>query len=402
MVIKPINSSEEFVYRVCKKSFLSLWSYLNPQGKSKGKELCDILVVVDPDIIIISVKEIKLVAKENQGKDYDKWHRHAIDESIKQIYGAEKWLKRAAHIITKDGALGVALPNKETSRIHRVALAFGGKGNAPIKYGDFGKGFVHVLDEISFQVLLDELDTVQDFAAYLYDKEQLCTNGPKYIHHGGEEDLLATYLAQNRSFPTTGGYLVVEDGIWEDFRNRSEYRAKKEADQISYVWDRLIETVNSHITNNTLEFNATPADAELVVRTMAKENRFCRRLLGKAYDDFIRNSNEVDARIHPSLSGTTYVFLALSHGTDRQERSKELFLRCFVARGLNKDRHIVVGIATEKYLPGSGFSLDLVFLYKKEWNDEDQKNFDGIRSQLGYFVNPRVTEVKENEYPSSE
>jgi len=46
-----MNKSEEFVSKLCEKTFLSLWCYRNPQGKDKGKELCDILVVCDPDKI---------------------------------------------------------------------------------------------------------------------------------------------------------------------------------------------------------------------------------------------------------------------------------------------------------------------------------------------------------------
>ena len=52
-----LNPAETFVLRLCRQSFLSLWSYANAQGKS-GKELCDILVVCDPDIVIVSVKAI--------------------------------------------------------------------------------------------------------------------------------------------------------------------------------------------------------------------------------------------------------------------------------------------------------------------------------------------------------
>jgi len=54
-----MNRAEQFVFQVCKRSFLSLWSYANPLGKN-FKELCDILVVCEPDIIIISVKEVRV------------------------------------------------------------------------------------------------------------------------------------------------------------------------------------------------------------------------------------------------------------------------------------------------------------------------------------------------------
>jgi hypothetical protein len=56
---EAVNSSEQWVYDICRKSFLSLWSYVNPQGRA-GKELCDILVVCDPHVPVISVKEVTL------------------------------------------------------------------------------------------------------------------------------------------------------------------------------------------------------------------------------------------------------------------------------------------------------------------------------------------------------
>ncbi|MCC5618407.1 NERD domain-containing protein [Nostoc sp. CHAB 5836] len=91
---KPVNDSEEFVYQVCNKSFLSLWSYANPTGKN-SKELCDILVVCEPDIIIISVKDIKLTDSGDIETDWQRWLRKAVKGSVDQIYGAEKRIKLA-------------------------------------------------------------------------------------------------------------------------------------------------------------------------------------------------------------------------------------------------------------------------------------------------------------------
>ena len=54
-----MNESEKYVADICTKSFLSLWCYANPQGRSSGKELCDFLVICDPDVVIVSVKDIK-------------------------------------------------------------------------------------------------------------------------------------------------------------------------------------------------------------------------------------------------------------------------------------------------------------------------------------------------------
>src|SRR6266566_1563143 len=36
-----MNEAELLIYRVCRHSFLSLWSYMNPKKKPQGKELCE-------------------------------------------------------------------------------------------------------------------------------------------------------------------------------------------------------------------------------------------------------------------------------------------------------------------------------------------------------------------------
>jgi hypothetical protein len=54
-----MNKAELLVYRLCRKSFLSLWSYMNPRRKPSGKELCDVIVVCEPDVLIVSVKHTR-------------------------------------------------------------------------------------------------------------------------------------------------------------------------------------------------------------------------------------------------------------------------------------------------------------------------------------------------------
>ena len=132
-----------------------------PAGKN-GKELCDVLAVCDPNVVIFSVKELAVSATGDASLDWKRWHRRAIDESVKQIYGAERWLRSAERIVRSDGTPSIGLPDVEKRRIHRVAVAFGSSGTVPISMGDFGKGFVHVLTEESLELVLAELDTVED------------------------------------------------------------------------------------------------------------------------------------------------------------------------------------------------------------------------------------------------
>ena len=125
----------------------------NPLGKG-GKELCDTLVVCEPDIIIFSVKNIKLTNSGDSAVDMERWRKHAIEASCKQIYGAERFIKSAPHVIRKDGSPGLPLACGIPRRIHHVAVAVGGQRRVPFDFGETGRGFVHVFDEITFGTIL--------------------------------------------------------------------------------------------------------------------------------------------------------------------------------------------------------------------------------------------------------
>lgn len=179
-----MTPSEELVFRLCTKSFLSLWSYARPRGK-KGKELCDVLVVCDPDVVIFSVKEVKSKGAGASESEADRWRREAIEESANQIYGAERWLRTAEHVIPADRTPGLPLPKVDERRVHRIAVALGNKGEVPFGGGDHGKGHVHVLDERALDVLMSELDTIADFTDYLRAKEALLSR-TRVLGEGGD------------------------------------------------------------------------------------------------------------------------------------------------------------------------------------------------------------------------
>ena len=394
------NDAEEFVYRVCKRSFLSLWSYANPQGKDPSKELCDILVVCEPDIIIFSVKDIKLTDSGDTALDWERWHKRAIEASCRQIYGAEKVIKTAPHVIRKDGTPGQTLSRDGEWRIHRVAVAVGSKGQAPIQFGDFGKGFVHVFDEVSFGIILQELDTITDFISYLTAKESLYASGVETLFEGAEEDLLALYLHQGRQFPEGPDLFVLDDNLWKSFVQKPEYRRKKEADRDSYIWDRLIEEMCA-ATPGDLEVGPSLSEEERVVRTMACETRFCRRLLGQAYREFLTlaQQRQIEARMMKSLSDVGYIFLHVPHGQDKAYRTGQLKCRCYIARGTLEGCKTVVGISTEEWQAGQGCSSYLMYLHMENWTEQDEAAMRQMREETGYFKAPRSRSAHEDEYP---
>jgi hypothetical protein len=96
-----------------------------PRGKEPGKELCDILVVCDPHIIIFSIKDIGLKETSDPTVGWERWRKKAIDASSRQNYGAQRWISSASNVITNDGEKGLAFPEASRRRIHRVAVALG-------------------------------------------------------------------------------------------------------------------------------------------------------------------------------------------------------------------------------------------------------------------------------------
>ncbi|HEX6981542.1 MAG TPA: hypothetical protein VF181_02170 [Balneolaceae bacterium] len=395
------TESEKYVFEITSKSFLSLWSYPNPTGK-KGKELCDILIVCGNDVIVISVKDITPTDSGSIKTDWNRWLDRAIDSSAKQIYGAERWLKGATHVIENDGTESLPLPSLENRNIHRIAVAFGGGDEMPIKFGDFGKGFVHVWDKKAFDIILKELDTITDFIEYLNSKEEHFLQGNKTIFIGHEEDYLAYYLVNNRSFPQEDAVIIIDEGIWEEFEKSPEYQLRKEEDEISYLWDSIIETYIQGMKNDHAYVNPGLINAEPALRVMALERRFGRRLLSKSLMEFreLAKNKEVRSRsVFSPFSETTYVFLPAFLDEDPQDRMAELSARCWVMRDKIRQNPTVVGIATGDLKPGH--PLELFYLYKLNWSDEDIEKAKEAREELGFFKNPDTKNYNEDEYPAT-
>ena len=218
-----------------RKVFLRRWSYPNVfRDQGGGKELCDVLIVFDRDIIIFSDKSCTYPDSGDEVKDWARWFRRSISDSARQVFGAERWIRHHPNRIFLDPGctkpLPIDLPSSEEMRLHRVVVArgagkrcsafFGGDSgslmvrsdlvgdahlNAPA--GPFGifrigrvdpdRGYVHVFDDDNLDIVLSELDTVADFVAYLTRKEAfICSR--RVVLATGEEDLLAYYLTHTR------------------------------------------------------------------------------------------------------------------------------------------------------------------------------------------------------------
>lgn len=126
-----MTETQRFVYELSQSAFLPLWTYPNPQGKDSSKELCDVLVVCQPDIIIMSVKHCELHGN-NDKVEKERWYRHAVEDSVKQIYGAERRLKSLQSVTTNGDKQTVDLGEPGQRKIHRIAVAIGSDGKCPL------------------------------------------------------------------------------------------------------------------------------------------------------------------------------------------------------------------------------------------------------------------------------
>lgn len=395
-----MTPSEQLVGRLCTQTFLSPWSLANPRGKEAGKELCDVLVVCDPDVLVFSVKEIEYKETEDVSTGMKRWLSRAVDASTKQIHGAERLLQRVERVTERNGTAWLYLPPAKRRRTHRIAVALGSQGEIPISSGDPEKPFVHVYDEQALITVMAELDTITDFVDFLRHTEKFLDRTQVVVE--GMENLLGLYLQNGRKYPFEADLLVVQGDIWHEVSSSAEFRRKKDADKESYLWDRLIEHIAREEDPSLTESHGVVDDenppAERVTRIMARENRFSRRMLSEAFRHF-HQGGTIRSRIVRSPSGVVYVFLATSHGYDRQRRRNELLGRMFIARGTIPDSTIVVGLATEEYDPSRGFSLDTAAYLKPEWSEEDQTLMEKMQADTGAFVNPIWSSERMDEYP---
>jgi len=394
------NRTEEFVFQMCRETFLSLWSYANPR-RDQGKELCDVLVVCEPDVVVISVKDAELNFDATPEVAVKRWLRSAVQKSVKQVYGADRWLQdHGDRVIRHDGIEGLSLPSKESRRTHRISVSLGSNGLVPLHSADYGKGFVHVLDERSFLLLMAGLDTITDFVDYLKAKEELAASRPG-LSVDGEENLLAIYLHRGRKFPSDLPDGPIPGGLWNKLISDPAFRRKVQEDKVSYIWDRLLEYFGEHALAGTFEFGNELTENEVVFREMARESRFGRRVLGAAFKTFLDRAQigELRARVCKSIRGTGYLFMNARPDATREDRRMELEMRSFVARG-ELDCETVIGICVNVKEAPQGYCEDVLMLHLPEWTPEYAEQAEKIKEDLGFFAKPLVSRDHVDEYPS--
>jgi hypothetical protein len=130
-VAKMGKQSEEYLAALCNDSFLSFWSFANPHRTDgpRSKELCDHLVIFGDHVIIFSDKSCAFPDTGDLSRDWRRWYDRSIKSSIKQVIGAERWIREHPDRIFTDNKcatpLPVAVPPADRIIIHRIVVALG-------------------------------------------------------------------------------------------------------------------------------------------------------------------------------------------------------------------------------------------------------------------------------------
>ena len=383
------KEAEKLVQDLASKTFLTDWCYLNPTLPS-GKELCDLLVVYDEVAIIWQIKDLKL---DNGGR----YRKREVNKNLRQLSGAHRQLSTLK--------IPVELENPrrgkelfEATGIREIYLisVLLGESEEAFSFVDHIKNYtIHVFTRDFTQLILNEIDTVNDFTNYLRAKEALIRGNKQLIILGGEEELLAFYLMNNRSFDRLkeATCVVIDQGSWEQFQCSQGYRAKNEQDKISYGWDDIINRVHE----------ASPG-YEIVARELARPNRFERRCLSKSYfEAYMKADSDKTHNIFRrtfALNGVTYCFLFADDTKPRDYRKGMLKWMCYIARGIYKSNRKVIGIATEKGISPT-CSYDFVLLDMPKWTEQNRREMEKIQQETGILLSPEISIVDEDEYPIS-
>lgn len=451
-IIKSPGStdSEKYLNYLCHKSFLSLWSYPNIFHKP-GKEVCDLLVVFGDDIIIFSDKYCEFKDSGNLESDWLKWFRRAIENSVQQLWGAERIIKSFPNKLYLDSKCKNKIPINinitENTRFHLISVAHGGskkckevfKGGSgsfitksdtrgfknhtePFVIGDFdtSKTYAHVLDDTTLDVLLKNLDTVDDFIKYL-NKKEILFRSKRVIITTGEEELLAYYLENANpegehdfAFPSNSDNILLPEGGWQSFQKKPARIAQLKENKISYLWDGLIEQFSKHALEGTQYANVGGLEGvEKTLRFMAKESRFRRRILANFFFEALGRSrpNQRFLRVSTSLDGDTsptYVLLFFPvlpiFKTEKHYREVRInFLHaCMLVTRLKYPKSTdIIGIATESGIANPGRSEDAMYINGREWSKKDEKHAKQLQEKFEILVSPTETKVHHNEYPQT-
>lgn len=292
--------------------------------------------------------------------------------------------------------------------------------DAPFTIGriDQAKGYVHVLDDTTLDILLRTLDTTSDFIRYLAKKEAFLARY-EVVMAEGEEELLENYLTHLNDkgeydfvVPADCRTVFLSGANWPVFERSPQRLAQIEANEISYIWDDIIERAAYHMRKGTSVFASQPdggADEQLL-RFFARESRLHRRALAQWYVDAVlaTPTNSRRIRLRPSPGpGEPYVVLVVlgvppgrlyGDAEYRKVRAEYLRICCSVVKLLYPEALDIIGLATEAR-DCRRRSEDLLYFDARQWTQEMAAQAMADREALQILTSPNELRQHIYDYP---
>lgn len=450
-----VTRTEELLATLCERVFLKLWCYSNPyKDDHNGKEMCDLLAVFDNHVFVFFDREMQLFNKlDDLSSDEDwkiqwgRWKREVVDKQIRTAYGAENYLKSGREIfLDKDRKTPFPIDiDRSNMIVHKIIVAHGadkackhylkGKltGSLPIIYAlpkaksstpfvvklDQEKP-VHILDSYNLKIILSELDTVVDLAAYLEAKVE-AIHYYKALRYYGEEDMLAHYFLnynekQKRYRVYTDQSEIegaeIPEGKWLEFRESKKYQWRKDANEISYLWDAFIQRTCQNALDDIL-IGKNILLGKSAVYEMAKESRTARRHFAESINEsilkFPENGWDMKRRFILSPNRKTgYVFLQIKRNKSvdyekayRPECLNLLEISCGALR--NRCNHIenVVGIGIEPPKFSTETHEDFILMECAEWSNELREKYEDANKKYGFFRSGDIIHSRSYDFPDN-
>lgn len=424
---KGENAGERLVAKLCDNTFLKFWSYPNLYN-SKKQELCDLLVVFENKVFIFSVKDIEYNSKIEKNIAWNRWKRKAIDESIKQVNGAERWIKEHPDQIYLDMKCTQKFPLEiptNNIEVYKIIVALGAekacKNDSPnnitgalaIAYCEksvrpdeqpfriiFDKTEkFHVLDSYNLDIILKELDTISDISQYFQTKENLINKVP-CLAYCGEEDLLGSYLQNYKEFsnldvslPKDVGVVFVEEGGWQKFIKSFTYKSWKKSLKVSYNWDAILQLASESALNDELEGSGLIFQGKSALYEMAKEPRNMRKILSqkikKGENKKYKNKDISIIVINSSIKDVYYIIFQHSLNEDNKEKreqvKKELSILCETLLGVKTSAKKIIGVAINSFGNHKYFFADFALLDCEQITDEIKKSFKELARKTNFW-----------------
>ncbi len=402
-------TAEALIAKMCEDAFFADFCFQNPYY-SKGKELCDVLIVLGDTAIIWQIKSLKL--------DVNGYFKKSdITKAVNQCRGAKRQLMMAESLTMKNVIGGTKKINvKEIKRYYLIAAIEGGLEITSSFFRADPKASVHIFTESFTRFATKHLNSVADFVRYLEDKERLLSGDKSFVMGSGEQNLLALYLQNARTFgdlEQSNVNMVFFDGEdeAEEFEKSEHYKEKLEADKWVEIWEELIRKKRAGITHNKEELDDEHAARDKFLAKMMGHTRLEMRVLGEAYFGAAMKAlespdseNFVYRRLIPH-DGVTYVFAFMGDGSEKalEKRKNMLQVICFAARQVVEKNDIVIGVATELKMlesPACGFEWVLMDISSEDFEMQYGDAVRKRRKEANIWTDPEFQHYTAYEYPS--